>query len=181
MKNAAIPAGEQPIVSHMKPHASRITIALSSLFLAAAGHSATIDYQANLSGALEAPTSPGTGTAEVILNTTANTMEVKVQFSGLLGTTIASHIHAATSAPLTGNADVATTVPTFPNFPLGVQSGTYDQTFDLTLAASYNPAYVTANGGTVASAEATFLSAIANGQPYLNIHTTEFPRWEIRG
>ena len=43
---------------------------------------------------------------------------------------------------------VATGVPTFLGFPTGVTNGYYDHTFDLTLASSFNPAYVTANGGT---------------------------------
>ena len=36
-------------------------------------------------------------------------------------------------------------------------SGTYTNTFDLTLATTYNAAFITANGGTVANAEAAFL------------------------
>lgn len=94
-------------------------------------------------------------------------MHVVVNFSGLLGTTTASHIHAATVIPGTGTAPVATTVPNFPGFPLGVMSGSYDQTFDMTLVASYNPSYVTANKGTTASAEAALFSAIGAGRSYL--------------
>jgi len=108
-------------------------------------------------------------------------MRVQVAFSDLLGNTTASHIHAATASPGVGNAGVATTVPTFTGFPLGVTSGTYDHLFDLTLASSYNPPYVTANGGTIASAEAALGAALADGKAYLNIHTTAFPGGEIRG
>jgi hypothetical protein len=108
-------------------------------------------------------------------------MEVKVQFSGLVAGTVASHIHAATSAPLTGNAIVATTTPTFPGFPLGVTSGTYDQTFDLTALTTYNAAFVTAHGGTVTGAEAALIAALNAQEAYLNIHTTQFPGGEIRG
>jgi hypothetical protein len=79
------------------------------------------------------------------------------------------------------NAMVATTTPTFPSFPLGVTSGTYNMTFDLTASSTYNPAFVTANGGTVASAESTLLAGLASGQTYLNIHTTNFGGGEIRG
>ena len=32
--------------------------------------------------------------------------------------------------------------------PLGVTAGSMNQTYDMTLASSYNPSYVTANGGT---------------------------------
>lgn len=76
---------------------------------------------------------------------------------------------------------VATTVPTFPGFPLGVTTGTYLMTFDLTLASTYNPAFITAHGGTVAGAQAAFIAGLLSGQTYLNIHTTQFPGGEIRG
>lgn len=76
---------------------------------------------------------------------------------------------------------VATTVPTFPGFPLGVTTGTYLQTFDLTLASTYNPAFITAHGGTVAGAQAAFIAGLTSGQTYLNIHTVQFPGGEIRG
>jgi hypothetical protein len=76
---------------------------------------------------------------------------------------------------------VATTTPTFANFPLGVTSGTYDNTLDLTASSSYNPSYISANGGTTASAEAALTSAIAADKSYLNIHTSTFGGGEIRG
>ena len=66
-------------------------------------------------------------------------------------------------------------------FPLGVQSGTFDQTLDLTLATTYNPQYVTDNGGTVAGAEAALKLALDEVKAYFNIHTTTFSSGEIRG
>jgi len=81
---------------------------------------------------------------------------------------------------LPGNLLVATTTPTFLGFPLGVTSGTYDNTLDLTLASSYNPAFVTAEGG-IPQAEAALIAALESGANYLNIHTTNFPGGEIRG
>ncbi|MEP6810603.1 MAG: PEP-CTERM sorting domain-containing protein, partial [Chthoniobacterales bacterium] len=74
-----------------------------------------------------------------------------------------------------------TQTPTFMNFPLGVTSGSYNMTFDMTLASTWNPAYVTANGGTTAGAEAAFVSAVNSGTSYLNIHSTTFGGGEIRG
>jgi hypothetical protein len=144
-------------------------------------HAGVIIYTAALNGASEVPpvATLGTGFAEVDVDTTANTMHVHVTFSGLTSNTTASHIHAA--APPGSNAGVATTTPTFPNFPLGVTSGTYDMSFDMTLASSYNPAFITANGGTPASAEAALFAALANDQAYLNIHTVNNPGGEIRG
>ena len=93
--------------------------------------------------------------------------------------TTASHIHCCVAPP--GNAGVATTTPTFPGFPLGVTAGTYFHTFDMTAPASYNPAFVTANGGTAAAPRRRSSPASEAGQAYLNIHTTMFPGGEIRG
>ena len=142
-----------------------------------------IIFTTTLSGPNESPAnaSPGTGTATVTWDTTAHTMRVQTVFSGLTGTTTASHIHAATITPGTGTAGVATTTPTFSNFPLGVTSGSYDNTLDLTQSGSYNPAYVTANGGTVSGAESSLFAALQAGTAYLNIHTSTFGGGEIRG
>jgi hypothetical protein len=154
----------------------------STLLFAPASFAGVITYATSLSGSLESPPtgSPGTGFGEVIIDTVAQTMEVMVNFSGLEGLTTASHIHCCTAAPLSGNAGVATTTPTFPGFPLGVTSGTYDQLFDLTLASTYNPAFVTAQGS-VASAEAALLAGLAAGETYLNVHSSLFTGGEIRG
>ena len=140
-------------------------------------------YDAFLAGPSEFPpnASPGTGFTEVDYDDIAHTLTVDVNFIGLLGTTTASHIHAATAVAFTSTAGVATTTPTFAGFPLGVTSGVYHNVLDLTLAGSYNPAYVTANGGTNASAEAALVAAIAAGKSYLNIHTSVVPGGEIRG
>jgi CHRD domain len=108
-------------------------------------------------------------------------MRVEVTFSGLLAPDTASHIHCCTAVPGTGTALVATTTPTFTDFPTGVTSGSYDHIFDMTLASSYNPAFVTATGGTVTLAEAALLAGMAGGDTYLNIHTTANPGGEIRG
>lgn len=152
----------------------------AALLAASAALAAPITYVATLSGGMES-SSPGTGTAEVIIDTTANTMFVDVVFSGLEAPTTASHIHCCTTAALTGTAGVATTTPTFAGFPLGVTSGTFMSTLDLTSASSFNPAFVTAEGGTVAGAEAALAAGLGAGRAYLNIHTTEFPGGEIEG
>jgi len=142
-----------------------------------------IVYTAPLDGASEEPPnpSPGTGFARVEFDIFTHTMNVEVSFSDLIGTTTASHIHAATAVPGTGIAGVATQVPTFLGFPLGVTSGTYDQLFDTSLASTYNPAFVTANGGTAAGAEAALAASLAAGTAYWNIHTTFRTGGEIRG
>jgi hypothetical protein len=155
---------------------------VAALLLGQAAYGSVITYTAVLLGTSEVPPtgSLGTGQATVIINTLAQTMEVQVTFSLLGGTTTASHIHCCTALPDAGNAGVATTTPTFTNFPLGVTSGSYDFTYDLTAAGTYNPAFVTAEGS-VAIAEAALLGGIAAGDSYLNIHTSVDPGGEIRG
>jgi hypothetical protein len=142
-----------------------------------------VDFVTTLSGTAEVPAnaSPGTGTATVTLNDDTFSMRVVVDFSGLLGNVTASHIHCCTTLPGTGNAGVATPVPTFPGFPLGATSGHYDQTFDLTQASSWNPAFITANGGSVATAFSAFATGMNNGSTYVNVHTSSFGGGEIRG
>lgn len=160
------------------------------LFVAApVAHATVHNYDAFLDGPSEAPhnASPGTGFATVGYDDVAHTLTVDLTFTGLLGTTTASHIHAPTLDPfplaVSGQetAGVATTTPTFAGFPLGVTSGTYHNVLNLTLASSYNPAFVTANGGTTASAEIALTSAIASGKAYWNVHTTVVGGGEIRG
>lgn len=159
-------------------------IATAIVLFTPAAHSATFTFAAPLSPTLEIPpaASSGTGSATVVLNTTAQTLFVDVTFSGLTSGTTASHIHCCLAAPFQdANVGVATQVPTFLNLPLGVTSGSFTQTLDLTLASSYNPAFITAEGGTVAGAEVALITGIENGESYLNIHTTMFPGGEIRG
>ena len=155
--------------------------AAALLCTAGAAQSSILVYNATLSGPNEGNASPGVGFATVAIDNVLNTMQVDAWFSGLTGTTTASHIHCCTAVPGTGLAGVATQVPTFTGFPLGVTSGAYSHLFDLTLASTYNPAFVTANGGTVGSAEAALLGGIDAGRSYFNIHTTLFPGGEIRG
>jgi CHRD domain len=152
-------------------------------FLIPAAAATPILFGADLTGPGESPPnpSPGTGQATVILDTAVHLLSVDVTFSDLLGLTTASHIHCCTAAPLTGTAMVATTTPTFPGFPLGVTSGSYSRMFDLTLASSWNPAFITAHGGSPASAEAALDAGMLADESYLNIHTDLFPGGEIRG
>jgi len=156
---------------------------LAAFCVASAAYATPVEFTTVLSGPAEVPpnASPGTGFADVILDTAAHTLAVTVTFSGLLSPTIASHIHCCTPAPFSGTAGVATQTPTFMNFPLGVTLGIYSMTFNTSLASTYNPAFVTAQGGTVAGAEAALAAGMLAGETYLNIHTNQFPNGEIRG
>ncbi len=170
----------------MMKHTLFVVLLLAALMLPAhATYAISTEFVAILSGANEVPPtgSPGAGQATVILDLTANTMQVDLTFSGLVAGTTASHIHCCLSSPEEPgvNVGVATTVPTFPGFPLGVTAGTYSHLFDLTNSASYNPAFITAHGGTIAGAEAALVAGIEAEETYLNIHTSQFPGGEIRG
>jgi CHRD domain/PEP-CTERM motif len=151
--------------------------------LTPAANATPIVFTANLTGPSESPpnASPGTGFAEVDFDIAANTMRVVVDFAGLTSGTTASHIHCCTTLPFTGTAIIATTTPTFPNFPLGVTSGHYDQTFDMTLSSSYNSQFLALFGNSIASAETALFNGLFAGTEYLNVHTSNFPSGEIRG
>lgn len=163
---------------------ARLTICALALGLAVAPASATIiSYEAFLDGPSEAPpnASPGTGYATLVYDDVAHTMQMHVDFAGLIGTTTAAHTHGPTAVPGVSTAGVMTTTPFFAGFPIGVSSGMYDILMDMTLSSSYNPSFITANGGTTASAEIALANAIAQGRAYLNIHSNAFPGGEIRG
>jgi hypothetical protein len=169
-----------------------LVMTVAALMLPApAAHAIPITFQLDLSGANEVPpVSPaGTGSATVVLDPMAQTLQVSATFGGpafsdLTSNTTAAHIHCCApfgNDPIVNNAIVATLLPAFPEFPLGVTSGTYPaHTLDLTMASSYNPAFIAAHGMTVAQAEADLIAGILGGQSYLNIHTMNNPTGEIR-
>ena len=157
------------------------TLLLCGFTMTLASLASAATFSVTLTGPGESPpnASPGTGTAVVSLDTVAHRLSVSVSFSGLTTPTTMSHIHCCVAPP--GTAGVATTTPSFVGFPLGVTSGTFTTTLDTTQASSWNPAYITANGGTPLTAETALAAGMNAGQAYLNIHTTAFPAGEIRG
>ena len=161
---------------------TRLLIAAVLSLFAGFAHAIPIVYVASLSGPNESPPvdSPGTGFARVTFDDTAHTMRVEVTFEDLVGPTTVAHIHCCTATPGVSTAGVATTTPTFPEFPAGVTFGTYDQLFDLTLASSWNSAFITASGG-IAGAEAALATGLAEGRAYLNVHSSFASTGEIRG
>jgi hypothetical protein len=154
--------------------------AAALVFVAAPAHAVVIQFTTELGDFESPPTgSPGTGFVLVEIDTVAHTMAIDVSFQDLLSPVTVAHIHCCIAPP--GNIGVATTTPTFPGFPAGVTSGTYSEVFDLTLASTYNAAFITGSGGTVAQAEARLIQAFEDGEAYFNVHTEMFGGGEIRG
>jgi hypothetical protein len=166
----------------MKSLFALILASTAMLTIAPDARAATLTYAAVLDGDSEVPPndSLGSGTSLLFLDKRAHTLRITFDFQNLTGGTTAVHIHAPTDAPNSGTAGVATQVPTFAGTPLGVTSGTYDETFDISDASFYNPSFVAAQGG-VRAAERIFLRSLRHSTGYLNIHTSAFPGGEIRG
>ena len=162
----------------MKHLFALLTVALMAVPAAAS----PVWFSTTLNGANENPptASSGTGTGMVSYDSATHMLSIHVDFTGLSGTTTASHIHCCTATPMSGNAGVATETPTFSLFPLGVTSGTFDESYDLTNAASFNATFITAQGS-VAAAEMALVTGLMDGTAYLNIHTSTNPGGEIRG
>ena len=158
-----------------------MALALTAAFPAAA-HIAV--YETTLRGDIEFPSpvvTTGTGTALVTIDDHLNTMRVQVTFSDLVGNVTVAHIHCCTAVAETGGSGVSSPLPTFPGFPAGVKSGSYDQTFDMNLASSYGGGFLTANGNNPSTAFSALLTGIAQGKAYINIHTSFVGSGEIRG
>ena len=167
----------------MKMSISAVALAAAALLSSVPALAHEVVYVGTFSGPAEAPpnSSLGTGTFTVTFDLDLVTMRVEASFSGLTGNVSAAHIHCCTVVPGTGTAGVATVTPSFTGFPTGGTSGTYDKNYDMTLAGSYNPAFITANGGNVSGGLNALLAGAAAGRAYFNIHTSSFPGGEIRG
>ena len=167
---------------------TRIASVLVALLLSALPlQAATITFTATLTGPDEEPpnASPGTGTAIVEIDDIAHYLFVQASFSGLLGPTTAAHIHVINGPgdanPADTSGPVATMVPSFLGFPLGVTAGNFSDFYDTTMTSTYRPQFLTASGGTTQLAEDELFTALMEGRAYLNIHSTQFPGGEIRG
>jgi CHRD domain/PEP-CTERM motif len=142
-----------------------------------------IVFTSMLSGSNASPpnSSTGSGSATVTVDELLKTMALDVSFLGLTGTTTAAHIHCCTATPGLGSSGIATTIPFFPGFPIGVTSGTYVMQYDMTLTSSYSSNFLTAYGGSTASAFSALLTGMRGGTTYFNIHSSVNPGGEIRG
>jgi hypothetical protein len=168
------------------PSSALVIMAAVLMLPVPAANAIPMTFTAVLNGANDSNNSPGTGLAIVVLDPTAETIQISATFSGLTSPTITgAHIHCC--GPLGTSFGVATATPVFPGFPQTGTSGTYvSPVFDLTFfdpplnPGIWNPAFITAQGS-LAQAEAAFIAGIQAGQTYFNIHTSAFPGGEIRG
>lgn len=163
----------------MKRIVSCLALALSMLASSAA-FATTTTFRSTMSGPSEQPpnNSPGYSIAMIVLDDVAQTLSMTIPFFDLIANTTAGHLHCCTAMPLMGVAPVA--IP-FDGFPAGVRSGTYERTFNLADASTYDPAFISANGGSAQTALTALIAGIVNNESYNNIHTTTYPGGEIRG
>jgi hypothetical protein len=164
----------------MKRVLSVLALAAASSAVAMPASAAPVDpsYRAVASGALESPPNASPGASLVTIDLGGKEMFVDMPFRDLDGTTTEAHIHCCTSTAFTGTAPVA--VP-FTDFPTSVTAGTYSKAIPLGDATSWDPPFVSAHGGTVASAASAFIDGVNANEAYVNIHTDRYPNGEIRG
>lgn len=138
---------------------------------------AATTFATTLSGAKEtAPNaSTATGTGTLVLSADQNSVNIFLNWAGLTGgPATGAHIHCC--AAQGANVRVAIDFG-----PPAVTTGSLTRMYDLTLASTYTGGFVTANGGTAASAQAAFVAGLLGGLAYYNVHNATFPGGEIRG
>jgi CHRD domain len=154
-----------------------ICFALLVLALAAPrALSAATVFTTVLGGANEVPPTGSGGSGTVSVTLLGNLLTVNETYTGLSGSPTGAHIHCC--GPIGVTEPVA--IP-FNGFPTTTSGSFLNQTFDLTLAATYTAGFLTSSGGTAALAEAAVIAGLNSGQTYANIHTANFPGGEIRG
>jgi hypothetical protein len=163
----------------MKRIVSTLALILAVLATSSAFADNTI-YRSTMSGPSESlpNNSPGASVATIVIDNVAMTMSLTIPFVDLLAPSTAAHLHCCTAQPLIGTAPPAIS---FVDFPLGVRDGLYERMFNLSDAGTYDPAFLSAHGGAVATARDFLLAGINANTSYLNIHSSLYPAGEIRG
>lgn len=121
-------------------------------------------YSTTLTGLNEVPAnpSPATGAATCVVNAAGTQVAISCSFQNLIGTYTASHLH--------GPAGVG--------FNAGVQIGFVPPAAPWVFANSNHDGTLTNYTVPISAAQITML---ANGQMYVNVHSSNFPGGEIRG
>lgn len=114
----------------------------------------SVTFRANLSGSQQVPVvaTNGSGNAEVVLDTTRNTITYSISWQGLSGPALAAHFHGPAAAG--SNAGIILPLPG-----------------DNPQSPSMGQASLTAQQ----------VQSLLSGQWYVNIHTSQNPNGEIRG
>lgn len=157
----------------------RNVLPVLALMLATAPAVAGVAYfKTPLFGTEEVPpvATTATGFAQLWFDSDADTLRVKLDVDGLIGTLADGHIHSP--APFGVNTSVAVG---FPGLPLGLNSFDYDRTLDLSMTTTYRAAFLAANGGTAAGARDALITHLSTGLAYVNVHSSRNPGGEIRG
>lgn len=139
-------------------HRSTVLVAaLAALLLSAPAGAATITYNVMLDGAQEGNNSTATGTATVIVDDVANTVEVQnLVYSGLTTPLTNAHIHCCSQPPVASPV----IIPFVPPMTTGATSGSFSNVFNVSAAV---------------------IAQVNSGGAYINLHTSTFPGGEIRG
>lgn len=162
-----------------------LAAALAMVFagaLASPAQATILTWHADLSGDQEIPPNMAiaTGSGSVQFDTVSNELNLFLEWQGLTGDGVQAHIHCCVGTP-PGNAGIAIDL-WLPGDPRPA-SGDYSATYDLDIDDPFRAAFVTNNGGSVASAMQAMIDAMdaGEGRAYFNIHTAMFPAGEIRG
>lgn len=153
-------------------------LAATALATTAMPAAAVTVFNTSLSGANEAPmpnTSTATGGGSLVLSDDMNSVDIVLNWAGLIGgPATGAHIHCC-SLP-GANSAVAIDFG-----PPSATTGMLTRTYNLTTAGTFTTGFTNANGGTVASARTAFLNGLTSGRTYYNVHNGQFPGGEIRG
>jgi hypothetical protein len=121
-------------------------IALAAAVVASAAQAETVTLRTILNGETEVPavTTPGKGTAQVTVDTTAKTVHWKVDYADLTGPVVAAHIHG----PAMPGANAGPMVPLTagPSPMEGSASVTDAQIADMLAGRSYINLHTAAHG-----------------------------------
>lgn len=150
-----------------------LAVGAASLLLAPQAHAVTGFYASLTPGQQVPPVTSSSAGGFGSITIVGDTLSGFVTYRNLTTPLTMAHIHCC--APTGANAGVALD---FMSFPLTL-SGRIDFSFDLSLASSYRPGFLST--GTAAEARSRLEAAFADGRAYFNLHTTTFGAGEIRG
>jgi CHRD domain/PEP-CTERM motif len=160
----------------------KTVITIGALIAATAPAYAATTFTSRLSGLSEIPTpnnSAGTGVATAAFFNANNSIRLTGSFQNLTGLSLFGHLHCCSTASATGAQ--AIDFSENPGFQLGVNTGSFDITYDLLDPTTYTAAFLAAGGGTAIGARDRLLNNLNNNLGYFNIHSTVFRAGELRG